>query len=77
MNPQQRQANEGFRIMVKGPNGEAKALSKEQFDVVHSYIVCQMNCHRPIKDGVIVKMLNEAGKPLIFTAPPEREEPKP
>jgi hypothetical protein len=61
-----------LRIMVKSPDGKlCKALTHEQFDLVHDHFVQQMNAGRAIKDDVVRTMLHKAGKPIDFTVDAE------
>ena len=60
-----------MQIMVMNPafpkdKTKAKALSAEQFAVVHDYIVQCMNDRKKIKESAILQMLADAGKPVIF-----------
>lgn len=61
-----------MNIMIFNPEypkdkSKARPLSKEQFDVVHDYIVESMNSHKAPKDQVIVDMLIKAGLPIDFS----------
>lgn len=57
-----------MRIFVKNSDGTlAKALTQEQFAVVHDYIVECMNNGRSIKDANIRAMLSEAKLPMDYT----------
>jgi len=60
-----------MKLMLYNPahpknKAEARALSPEQFAVVHDYVVECMNKPRgKIDEAVILRMLNEAGLPLF------------
>jgi hypothetical protein len=61
-----------MEIMIKNPanKNEAVALSKEQFAVVHDYIVGCMNTQKKAKDAVVVDMLIAANLPIVFKTKP-------
>lgn len=57
-----------MQILVKNPDGTlAKAITQEQFAIVHQYVIDQMNAGVKIRDDTIRTMLHKAGKPIDFT----------
>lgn len=60
-----------MNIMVMNPTfpkdkAKAKALTTDQFKVVHDYIVQCMNNRKKIQESTILQMLADAGQPVIF-----------
>lgn len=54
-----------MKILVR--NGErVQRLSKEQFDVVHDFLVERINSGKHIQDAEIVQMCKDAGVPISF-----------
>jgi hypothetical protein len=59
-----------MKLMIKNPafpkdRSKAEALTKEQFAVVHDYIVGCMNAGKVPSDKVVIAACAEAGMPLF------------
>lgn len=71
-----------MRIMIKNPafpkdRTKAEALTKEQFAVVHDYIVGCMNAGKTPSEKVVIAALAQTGLPLFATPLQITEEPTP
>lgn len=57
-----------MQIRVRSPhnNKRSQILTASQFDLVHDYVIEQMNAGKQINDREVVDRLKAAGNPIIF-----------
>lgn len=57
-----------MQIRVRSPHNSQRSqiLTPSQFDLVHDYVIDQMNSGKQIDDREIVDRLKAAGNPIIF-----------
>jgi hypothetical protein len=55
-----------FNPAHPGDRTHGVALSKAQFDICHDYMLERLNAGRPIDEATILRMLRNAGDPVIF-----------
>jgi hypothetical protein len=57
-----------MQIRVRSPHNSKRSqiLTPSQFELVHDYVIEQMNAGKQIKDREVVDRLKAAGNPIIF-----------